>query len=125
MYVSLGSHLSANGTECYITSDMFYVEVQLDPTGLLCDVKVAHHGENPVVRITEKDKKNTFVFGTAVLLPFCLSQEKDYIEHSPKPNVVPLLLVLVEDQSSHGVICSCGLKSICASTILLIVSLFP
>ncbi|KAM6993831.1 mediator of RNA polymerase II transcription subunit 1 [Passerculus sandwichensis] len=44
----LGSHLSANGTECYITSDMFYVEVQLDPTGLLCDVKVAHHGENPV-----------------------------------------------------------------------------
>ncbi|XP_051496119.1 mediator of RNA polymerase II transcription subunit 1 isoform X1 [Apus apus] len=45
---SLGSHLSANGTECYITSDMFYVEVQLDPTGLLCDVKVAHHGENPV-----------------------------------------------------------------------------
>ncbi|NWX93279.1 MED1 polymerase, partial [Nothoprocta pentlandii] len=49
----LGSHLSANGTECYITSDMFYVEVQLDPTGLLCDVKVAHHGENPVVCITE------------------------------------------------------------------------
>ncbi|KAK2516557.1 Med1 [Columba livia] len=48
LYVSLGSHLSANGTECYITSDMFYVEVQLDPTGLLCDVKVAHHGENPV-----------------------------------------------------------------------------
>ncbi|NXW60727.1 MED1 polymerase, partial [Eurystomus gularis] len=44
----LGSHLSANGTECYITSDMFYVEVQLDATGLLCDVKVAHHGENPV-----------------------------------------------------------------------------
>lgn len=28
---------------------MFYVEVQLDPTGQLCDVKVAHHGENPVV----------------------------------------------------------------------------
>uniref|UniRef100_A0A8C2LSL6 Mediator of RNA polymerase II transcription subunit 1 n=1 Tax=Cricetulus griseus TaxID=10029 RepID=A0A8C2LSL6_CRIGR len=44
----LGSHLSASGTECYITSDMFYVEVQLDPTGQLCDVKVAHHGENPV-----------------------------------------------------------------------------
>uniref|UniRef100_A0A8D2Q4H8 Mediator of RNA polymerase II transcription subunit 1 n=1 Tax=Varanus komodoensis TaxID=61221 RepID=A0A8D2Q4H8_VARKO len=44
----LGSHLSANGTECYITSDMFYVEVHLDPTGQLCDVKVAHHGENPV-----------------------------------------------------------------------------
>uniref|UniRef100_A0A670YQW2 Mediator of RNA polymerase II transcription subunit 1 n=1 Tax=Pseudonaja textilis TaxID=8673 RepID=A0A670YQW2_PSETE len=44
----LGSHLSANGTECYITSDMFYVEVHLDTTGQLRDVKVAHHGENPV-----------------------------------------------------------------------------
>ncbi|ETE70899.1 Mediator of RNA polymerase II transcription subunit 1, partial [Ophiophagus hannah] len=46
--LDLGSHLSANGTECYITSDMFYVEVHLDTTGQLRDVKVAHHGENPV-----------------------------------------------------------------------------
>ncbi|XP_078280526.1 mediator of RNA polymerase II transcription subunit 1 isoform X2 [Rhinoraja longicauda] len=45
---SLGSHLSPSGTECYITSDMFYVEVLLDPSGQVCDVKVAHHGENPV-----------------------------------------------------------------------------
>ncbi|KAG7492268.1 hypothetical protein MATL_G00012610 [Megalops atlanticus] len=43
----LGSHLSPSGTECYITSDMFYVEVQLDAGGQLVDVKVAHHGENP------------------------------------------------------------------------------
>lgn len=43
----LGSHLSPSGTECYITSDMFYVEVQLDATGQLVDVKVAHQGENP------------------------------------------------------------------------------
>ncbi|KAJ0060387.1 hypothetical protein NL108_010164, partial [Boleophthalmus pectinirostris] len=43
----LGSHLSPSGTECYITSDMFYVEVQLDTTGQLVDVKVAHQGENP------------------------------------------------------------------------------
>uniref|UniRef100_A0A8C5D353 Mediator of RNA polymerase II transcription subunit 1 n=1 Tax=Gadus morhua TaxID=8049 RepID=A0A8C5D353_GADMO len=43
----LGSHLSPSGTECYITSDMFYVEVQLEPAGQLVDVKVAHHGENP------------------------------------------------------------------------------
>ena len=48
---------------------MFYVEVQLDPTGLLCDVKVAHHGENPVVRITDKDESNSFVF---LELPFWL-----------------------------------------------------
>lgn len=45
----LGSHLSPSGTECYITSDMFYVEVQLDTTGQLVDVKVAHQGENPTV----------------------------------------------------------------------------
>uniref|UniRef100_A0A8D3BEE1 Mediator of RNA polymerase II transcription subunit 1 n=1 Tax=Scophthalmus maximus TaxID=52904 RepID=A0A8D3BEE1_SCOMX len=44
---SLGSHLSPSGTECYITSDMFYVEVQLDTNGQLVDVKVAHQGENP------------------------------------------------------------------------------
>uniref|UniRef100_A0A7N9AW67 Mediator of RNA polymerase II transcription subunit 1 n=1 Tax=Mastacembelus armatus TaxID=205130 RepID=A0A7N9AW67_9TELE len=43
----LGSHLSPSGTECYITSDMFYVEVQLDTSGELVDVKVAHQGENP------------------------------------------------------------------------------
>ncbi|XP_075436264.1 mediator of RNA polymerase II transcription subunit 1 [Ascaphus truei] len=45
----LGSHLSPSGTDCYITSDMFYVEVQLDPAGLLSDVKVAHHGEPPML----------------------------------------------------------------------------
>uniref|UniRef100_A0A673FSN7 Mediator of RNA polymerase II transcription subunit 1 n=1 Tax=Sinocyclocheilus rhinocerous TaxID=307959 RepID=A0A673FSN7_9TELE len=44
----LGSHLSPSRTECYITSDMFYVEVHLDKAGKLVDVKVAHHGENPV-----------------------------------------------------------------------------
>lgn len=48
----LGSHLSPSGTECYITSDMFYVEVQLDTAGQLMDVKVAHQGENPTVSMT-------------------------------------------------------------------------
>lgn len=47
----LGSHLSPSGTECYITSDMFYVEVQLDTSGQLVDVKVAHQGENPTVSL--------------------------------------------------------------------------
>lgn len=47
----LGSHLSPSGTECYITSDMFYVEVQLDTGGQLVDVKVAHQGENPTVSL--------------------------------------------------------------------------
>lgn len=89
---------------------MFYVEVQLDPTGLLCDVKVAHHGENPVVCIIDKDEGNAFVF---LELPFWLrlvwAEEMDYIECSARPSVAPLLLVLVESKSLRGVICSCGL----------------
>lgn len=47
----LGSHLSPSGTECYITMDMFYVEVQLDTSGQLVDVKVAHQGESPTVSL--------------------------------------------------------------------------
>lgn len=101
---SLGSHLSANGTECYITSDMFYVEVQLDPTGLLCDVKVAHHGENPVVCIPGER-------GTLVLLglPFTslwFEQREWVVFNVP---VTSLLLVLVGSKILHGVICSCGI----------------
>lgn len=53
----LGSHLSPSKTECYITSDMFYVEVQLDTMDPVIDVKVAHHGENPAVRHTGRWKK--------------------------------------------------------------------
>lgn len=58
---------------------MFYVEVQLDPTGLLCDVKVAHHGENPVVRITEKDERNTFLgLELHFCLPFVWAEKKSH-----------------------------------------------
>ncbi|TKC38451.1 hypothetical protein EI555_002553 [Monodon monoceros] len=46
--IKLVRQFIASDTECYITSDMLYVEVQLDPAGQFCDVKVAHHGENPV-----------------------------------------------------------------------------
>lgn len=53
----LGSHLSPSETECYITSDMFYVEVQLDTIGQLIDVKVAHHGENPAVSEKNMEKQ--------------------------------------------------------------------
>ena len=38
---------------------MFYVEVHLDTSGQLVDVKVAHHGENPAVSTT----KARFVLG--------------------------------------------------------------
>lgn len=61
-------------------------------------------------------------------LQFCFpsawAEKMDYPEHSTKPNVIPLLLVLVEDQSSHVVICSCGFMFICARTILLMVFSF-
>ncbi|KAJ8277029.1 hypothetical protein GJAV_G00070670, partial [Gymnothorax javanicus] len=44
----LGSHRSPTETTCYLTSDMFYLEVLLQPGGDVEDVKVAHHGEAPV-----------------------------------------------------------------------------
>ncbi|XP_061094968.1 mediator of RNA polymerase II transcription subunit 1-like [Conger conger] len=44
----LGSHRSPTETTCYLTSDMFYLEVLLLPGGDVEDVKVAHHGEAPV-----------------------------------------------------------------------------
>lgn len=100
MYGSLGSHLSANGTECYITSDMFYVEVQLDPTGLLCDVKVAHHGENPVVCITGQGEGDVCV----VLTPFALSTGNGLCLMFPYTYLTPLVLVLVEREILRGVI---------------------
>ncbi|XP_052554962.1 mediator of RNA polymerase II transcription subunit 1-like isoform X2 [Tympanuchus pallidicinctus] len=45
----LNSHVSPSGTACYITSDMFYIEVQLEKDGRVMDVKLAHLGEAPVI----------------------------------------------------------------------------
>ncbi|XP_077516506.1 mediator complex subunit 1 [Amblyomma americanum] len=33
------------GQECFISSDMFYVEVLLEPSGTVNDVKISHHGD--------------------------------------------------------------------------------
>lgn len=35
---------------CYLTADLFYLEVVLLPCGGLEDVKVAQHGGSPIVR---------------------------------------------------------------------------
>ncbi|MEE6465717.1 hypothetical protein FKM82_006661 [Ascaphus truei] len=43
----LESHLSPSGKVCYITSEMFYIEVQVKKNGDVVDVKLAHHGEAP------------------------------------------------------------------------------
>ncbi|KAF4096122.1 mediator of RNA polymerase II transcription subunit 1-like [Onychostoma macrolepis] len=43
----LGSHMSPTETVCYLTADLFYVEVVLLPGGRVEDVRVAHHGEAP------------------------------------------------------------------------------
>ncbi|XP_076827498.1 mediator of RNA polymerase II transcription subunit 1-like [Brachyhypopomus gauderio] len=43
----LGSHLSPTETVCYLTADLFYLEVLLLPGGGVEDVKVAQHGEAP------------------------------------------------------------------------------
>ncbi|XP_031455261.1 mediator of RNA polymerase II transcription subunit 1-like [Phasianus colchicus] len=45
----LNSHVSPSGTACYITSNMFYIEVQLEKDGRVMDVKLAHLGEAPVI----------------------------------------------------------------------------
>ncbi|OPJ89248.1 hypothetical protein AV530_016434 [Patagioenas fasciata monilis] len=45
----LNAHVSPSGTACYITSNMFYIEVQLEKDGNVIDVKLAHLGEAPVV----------------------------------------------------------------------------
>ncbi|KQK82237.1 Mediator of RNA polymerase II transcription subunit 1 [Amazona aestiva] len=45
----LNAHVSPSGTTCYITSNMFYVEVQLEMDGKVVDVKLAHLGDAPVV----------------------------------------------------------------------------
>ncbi|KAF4801464.1 mediator of RNA polymerase II transcription subunit 1-like protein [Turdus rufiventris] len=42
-------HVSPSGTACYITSTMFYVEIQLENDGNVMDVKLAHFEEAPVV----------------------------------------------------------------------------
>ncbi|NXW30864.1 MED1 polymerase, partial [Phaetusa simplex] len=47
----LKAHVSPSGTVCYITSSMFYVEVQLEKDGEVMDVKLAHLGEDPVVKL--------------------------------------------------------------------------
>ncbi|XP_077349945.1 mediator of RNA polymerase II transcription subunit 1-like [Lithobates pipiens] len=45
----LESHLGPNGRICYITSEMFYIEVQVKRNGHVGYVKLAHHGESPTV----------------------------------------------------------------------------
>ncbi|XP_074841585.1 mediator of RNA polymerase II transcription subunit 1-like [Carettochelys insculpta] len=45
----LKSHISPSGTACYLTSDTFYIEVELEKDGKVIDVKLAHLGEAPVV----------------------------------------------------------------------------
>ncbi|XP_075444726.1 mediator of RNA polymerase II transcription subunit 1-like [Ascaphus truei] len=45
----LESHLSPSGKVCYITSEMFYIEVQVKKNGDVVDVKLAHHGEAPTI----------------------------------------------------------------------------
>lgn len=42
-------HISPTGKGCYITSEMFYVEVMVKKNGEVIDVKLAHHGEAPTV----------------------------------------------------------------------------
>ncbi|KAI4904299.1 hypothetical protein NFI96_010888, partial [Prochilodus magdalenae] len=51
----LGSHRSPTETACYLTADLFYLEVLLLPGGGVEDVKVAQHGEAPEVIYKHRD----------------------------------------------------------------------
>ncbi|XP_053122258.1 mediator of RNA polymerase II transcription subunit 1-like isoform X3 [Hemicordylus capensis] len=44
----LNSYVGPNGTACYITSEMFYIEINLETDGNVKDVKVAHPGKSPL-----------------------------------------------------------------------------
>ncbi|NXG74502.1 MED1 polymerase, partial [Baryphthengus martii] len=59
----LNAHVSPSGTACYITSNMFYVEVQLEKDGNVVDVKVAHLGEAPMQLFLFGRMKNYDAFG--------------------------------------------------------------
>ncbi|NXW84772.1 MED1 polymerase, partial [Alopecoenas beccarii] len=59
----LSAHVSPSGTACYITSNMFYIEVQLEKDGNVIDVKLAHLGEAPVQLFLFGRMKNYDAFG--------------------------------------------------------------
>ncbi|KAM4026868.1 mediator of RNA polymerase II transcription subunit 1-like [Anomaloglossus baeobatrachus] len=50
----LESHLGPNGRICYITSEMFYIEVNVKKNGHVAIVKLAHHGESPMMEVLQK-----------------------------------------------------------------------
>ncbi|XP_064025686.1 mediator of RNA polymerase II transcription subunit 1-like [Pogoniulus pusillus] len=45
----LNAYISPSGTTCYMSSNMFYIEIHLEKDGKVVDVKLAHLGEAPVV----------------------------------------------------------------------------
>lgn len=50
------------GTELFISSDMFFLEVLLEPTGVVKDVKIHHEGKNEQqVQIFNFHKKIIFL----------------------------------------------------------------
>ncbi|NWS18120.1 MED1 polymerase, partial [Pachyramphus minor] len=59
----LNVHVSPSGTACYITSMMFYLEVQLEKDGNVMDVKLAHFGEAPVQLFLFVRMRNYDAFG--------------------------------------------------------------
>ncbi|XP_074658998.1 uncharacterized protein LOC141911833 isoform X2 [Tubulanus polymorphus] len=45
---SVGLKFTMAGADCFISSDMFYVEIKIDANGKIQDLNVAHHGDHPV-----------------------------------------------------------------------------
>ncbi|XP_031439814.1 mediator of RNA polymerase II transcription subunit 1-like isoform X3 [Clupea harengus] len=72
----LGSHLSPTETACYLTADLFYLEVLLKPDGGVEDVKVALHGEPPL--------SSALLLQLLSMTCICLSRQKKFEDFSAK-----------------------------------------
>ncbi|XP_037982829.1 mediator of RNA polymerase II transcription subunit 1-like [Motacilla alba alba] len=73
-------HVSPSGTTCYITSMMFYVEIQLEKDGDVMDVKLAHFEEAPVQKKGNKKENQYFclfktlgLFLIVAFITYCLN----------------------------------------------------
>ena len=56
----MGFHFSE--ATCYLTADLFYLEVALSLQGGVQDVKVAPHGQPPMVRTICHDQTNVLIW---------------------------------------------------------------
>ncbi|KAK2542458.1 Mediator of rna polymerase II transcription subunit 1-like protein [Columba livia] len=99
----LNAHVSPSGTACYITSNMFYIEVQLEKDGNVIDVKLAHFGEAPVVKLIVSHllvvsylASSCHAFGFLLVLSHACQPGHDTIYLFRHLNLLPKLLTRLQ-----------------------------